>query len=45
MAMEWVVVVAAFTLLAGGSAFVFEAWARQQQLKLIRASNTRLLKR
>jgi hypothetical protein len=43
--MELVVVVVAFTLLAGGLVFAFDAWARQQQLKLMRASNSRLLKR
>ena len=43
--MDVVVVVVAFTLLAAGLIFVFEAWTRQQQVKLMRASNTRLLKR
>jgi hypothetical protein len=43
--MELVVVVAAFTLLATGLVIAIEAWTRQQQLKLMRASNTRLLKR
>jgi hypothetical protein len=43
--MNLVVGVVAFTLLAAGLIFVFEAWNRQQQLKLMRASNTRLLKR
>jgi hypothetical protein len=43
--MELVAVIGSFMLLAAGLVLVFEGWTRQQQLKLMRASNTRLLKR
>jgi hypothetical protein len=43
--MELVAVIGSVTLLATGLVLVFERWTRQQQLKLMRASNTRLLKR
>jgi hypothetical protein len=37
--------IAVFTLLTAGLMFAIDVWTRQQQLKLKRASNTRLLKR
>ena len=43
--LELVVAVVAFSLLTTGLAFAVEAWTRQQQLNLMRASNTLLLKR
>jgi len=42
---ELVVTIVAFTALTTGLVFVLGAWTRQQELKLMRASNTRLLKR
>ena len=43
--MELVAVIGSVMLLATGLILVFEGWTRQQQVKLMRASNTRLLKR